>query len=49
MMCPPISTPITRSEIPLYLAAAERALTFLLDYAVENGRVYRTVSAGKGA
>jgi uncharacterized protein YyaL (SSP411 family) len=33
---------------PTYLAAAERALTFLLDYAVENGRVYRTVSAGKG-
>jgi uncharacterized protein YyaL (SSP411 family) len=31
-----------------YLAAAERALTFLLDYAVENGRVYRTVTAGKG-
>jgi uncharacterized protein YyaL (SSP411 family) len=33
---------------PSYLAAAERALTFLLDYAVENGRVYRTVTAGKG-
>ena len=33
---------------PAYLAAAERALTFLLDYAVENGRVYRTVTAGKG-
>ena len=31
-----------------YLAVAERALTFLLDYAVENGRVYRTVRAGKG-
>jgi uncharacterized protein len=34
--------------VPSYLAAAERALTFLLDYAVENGRVYRTVTAGKG-
>jgi uncharacterized protein YyaL (SSP411 family) len=34
--------------VPSYLAAAERALTFLLDYAVENGRVYRTVRAGKG-
>ncbi len=34
--------------VPAYLAAAERALTFLLDYAVENGRVYRTVRAGKG-
>ncbi|MDE3051616.1 MAG: thioredoxin domain-containing protein, partial [Nitrospirota bacterium] len=34
--------------VPAYLAAAERALTFLLDYAIENGRVYRTVVAGKG-
>jgi uncharacterized protein YyaL (SSP411 family) len=34
--------------VPAYLAAAERALTFLLDYAVENGRVYRTVRDGKG-
>ena len=34
--------------VPAYLAAAEQALTFLLDYAVENGRVYRTVRAGKG-
>jgi uncharacterized protein YyaL (SSP411 family) len=34
--------------VPAYLAAAERALTFLLDYAVENGRVYRTVTAGRG-
>ena len=34
--------------VPAYLAAAERALTFLLDYAIENGRVYRTVRAGKG-
>jgi uncharacterized protein YyaL (SSP411 family) len=31
-----------------YLAAAERARTFLLDYAVESGRVYRTVTAGQG-
>ena len=34
--------------IPAYLAAAERALTFLLDYAIEQGRVFRTVRAGKG-
>ncbi len=34
--------------VPAYLSAAERALTFLLDYAVEKGRVYRTVTAGKG-
>jgi uncharacterized protein len=34
--------------VPAYLAAAEQALTFLLDYAVENGRVYRTVREGKG-
>jgi uncharacterized protein len=34
--------------LPAYLTAAERALTFLLDYAVENGRVYRAVTAGKG-
>jgi uncharacterized protein len=34
--------------VPAYLLAAERALTFLLDYAVENGRVYRTVTTGKG-
>jgi len=34
--------------VPAYLTAAERALTFLLDYAVENGRVYRAVTAGKG-
>jgi uncharacterized protein len=34
--------------VPEYLAAAEQALTFLLDYAVEKGRVYRTVNAGKG-
>jgi uncharacterized protein YyaL (SSP411 family) len=35
--------------VPAYLAAAERALTFLLDYAVEHGRIYRTVRAGKGS
>ena len=34
--------------VPAYLAAAERALTWLLDYAVEQGRVYRTVTKGKG-
>ena len=34
--------------VPAHLAAAERAVTFLLDYAVENGRVYRTVTAGRG-
>ena len=34
--------------VPAYLAAAERALTFLLDYAVEHGRIYRTVREGKG-
>src|SRR5262245_42590965 len=34
--------------VPAYLAVAEQALTFLLDYAVEHGRVYRTVRAGKG-
>ena len=33
---------------PAYLTVAERALTFLLDYAVEQGRVYRAVTAGKG-
>ncbi|BCA54301.1 hypothetical protein W02_14410 [Nitrospira sp. KM1] len=31
-----------------YLAAAEKALTFLVDYAVVEGRVYRTVVAGQG-
>ena len=35
--------------VPAYLAAAERALTFLLDYAVENGRVYRRSRPGRGA
>ena len=35
--------------VPAYLAAAEQALTFLLDYAVENGRVHRTVRAAGGA
>jgi uncharacterized protein YyaL (SSP411 family) len=33
---------------PWYLSAAEQALTFLIDYAVENGRVFRTVTGGKG-
>ncbi len=33
---------------PAYLAMAERALTFLVDYAVVNGRVHRTVAAGRG-
>ncbi len=33
---------------PAYRAAAERALTFLLDYAVADGRVFRTVARGKG-
>ena len=33
---------------PAYLALAERALTFLVDYAVVNGRVHRTVAAGRG-
>jgi len=34
--------------VPAYRAAAEKALTYLLDYAVTNGRVSRTVAAGKG-
>ena len=33
---------------PRYLSMAEQALTFLIDYAVHDGRVYRTVSGGKG-
>ena len=32
---------------PAYQAAAEKALTFLLDYAVVNDRVYRAVAGGK--
>jgi uncharacterized protein YyaL (SSP411 family) len=34
--------------VPAYLATAEKALTFLLDYACGNGRVCRTVAAGRG-
>jgi uncharacterized protein YyaL (SSP411 family) len=34
--------------VPAYRAAAERALTFLLDYAFVEGRVFRTVAGGKG-
>jgi hypothetical protein len=34
--------------VSAYRAAAEKALTFLLDYACENGRVFRTVAGGKG-
>ena len=34
--------------VPAYRAAAEKALTFLLDYAFVNGRVYRTVTGGQG-
>ena len=33
--------------VPAYRAAAEKALTYLLDYAVTNSRVSRTVAAGK--
>ena len=35
-------------SVPAYRAAAEQALTYLLDYAVLNGRVCRTVVGGKG-
>ncbi|BFU93838.1 MAG: conserved protein of unknown function [Nitrospira sp.] len=31
-----------------YLATAERALTFLVDYAYADGRVHRTITAGHG-
>jgi uncharacterized protein len=34
--------------VPAYRAAAEKALTFLLDYACTDGRVCRTVAAGQG-
>jgi uncharacterized protein len=34
--------------VPIYRDVAEKALTYLVDYAVANGRVYRTVAAGKG-
>lgn len=34
--------------VPAYRAVAEKALTFLLEYACADGRVCRTVAAGKG-
>jgi len=34
--------------VPIYRDVAEKALTYLVDYAVAHGRVYRTVAAGKG-
>ena len=34
--------------VPAYRAAAENALTYLVDYAFANGRVCRTVAAGQG-
>ena len=34
--------------VPAYRAAAEKALTFLLDYAFAHGRVCRTVAGGQG-
>lgn len=33
---------------PWYLSVAEQALTFLVDYAVQEGRVFRAVTGGKG-
>ena len=33
---------------PWYLSSAEQALTFLIDYAIAGGRVYRTVAGGSG-
>ena len=33
---------------PWYLSMAEQALTFLVDYAIRDGRVFRAVSGGKG-
>ena len=35
-------------DVPAYRAAAEKALTFLLDYACVHGRVCRTVTGGQG-
>ena len=35
-------------RVPAYRAAAEKALTFLLDYALVQGRVCRTVAAAQG-
>jgi uncharacterized protein YyaL (SSP411 family) len=34
--------------VPAYRAAAEKALTFLVDYALVQGRVCRTVAGGQG-
>jgi uncharacterized protein YyaL (SSP411 family) len=34
--------------VSAYRAAAEKALTFLLDYACAHGRVFRTVAGGQG-
>ncbi|MFO0707609.1 MAG: thioredoxin domain-containing protein [Nitrospira sp.] len=33
---------------PWYLSSAEQALTYLLDYAIADGRVFRTVTGGTG-
>lgn len=33
---------------PWYLTAAEQALTFLIDYAIHDGHVFRTVTGGRG-
>jgi uncharacterized protein len=33
---------------PRYLSMAEQALTFLIDYAIRDGWVFRTVSGGRG-
>jgi uncharacterized protein YyaL (SSP411 family) len=33
---------------PWYLSSAEQALTFLIDYAIADGRVSRTVAGGSG-
>ena len=33
---------------PWYLSAAEQALTFMIDYAIQDGHVFRTVAGGKG-
>jgi uncharacterized protein len=33
---------------PWYLSSAEQALTFMIDYAIADGRVYRTVAGGSG-
>ena len=33
---------------PWYLSSAEQALTFMVDYAIADGRVFRTVTGGSG-